>query len=89
MCKEKLAVNVISYIDDNKAKNLIGVANNIFRYVKESKIDGDFVHIIQQYPEGFTKQVFIPVNNVGLRLLIRKKNSTKHIQLKRINKGAE
>jgi hypothetical protein len=66
MYKEKLAVNVISYIDDNKAKNLIGVANNIFRYVKESKIDGDFVHIIQQYPEGFTKQVFIPVNNVGL-----------------------
>lgn len=60
MCKEKLAVNVISYIDDNKAKNLIGVTNNIFRYVKESKIDGDFVHIIQQYPEGFTKQVFYP-----------------------------
>lgn len=66
MCKEKLAVNVISYIDGNKAKNLIGVSNNIFRYVKESKIDGDFVHIIQQYPEGFTKQVFIPLNNVGL-----------------------
>lgn len=37
MCKEKLAVNVISYIDDNKAKNLIGVANNIFRYVKKAK----------------------------------------------------
>ena len=66
MCKEKLAVNVISYIDDNKAKNLIGVANNIFRYVKQSTIDGDFIHIIQQYPEGFTKQVFIPVSNVGL-----------------------
>lgn len=66
MCKEKMAVNVISYIDDNKAKNLIGVANNIFRYVKKSTIDGDFIHIIQQYPEGFTKQVFIPVSNVGL-----------------------
>lgn len=66
MCTEKLGVNVISYIDDNKAKNLIGVSNNIFRYVKESTIDGDFIHIIQQYPEGFTKQVFIPVSNVGL-----------------------
>lgn len=66
MSEEKLAVNVISYIDDNKAKNLIGVANSIFRYVKQSTIDGDFVHIIQQYPEGFTKQVFIPVSNIGL-----------------------
>lgn len=63
---DKLYVNYIHYIDNKKSSNLTGFQTNIFEDVVSSKIQGDFVHIIQRLSNGNLKQTFIPVSNVGL-----------------------